>query len=49
MKRCREKEKRGIYASLEVLRQATGIKKITIVAQHTSTIIINIFAQYHRV
>ena len=28
MKRCKEKEKRGIYTSLEVLRQATRMKKI---------------------
>ncbi len=27
MKKCREKEKRGIYASLEVLQQANEDKK----------------------
>lgn len=27
MKKCKEKEKRGIYASLEVLRQANEAKK----------------------
>ena len=27
MKKCQEKEKKGIYASLEVLRQANEAKK----------------------